>query len=203
MIKVLSRLAVCLILVEVIVADTARPEQPSCPCTGEREWWDPVCGEDGRTYSNPCEARCVHNTTVGCYGRCPCRSLCQLNCDDWGVIDCGGGSEENYNNVCVEGCDKLKIKCEGKCPAKIEPVCDEIGNSYSNAYVAKHCGKAKIKCHGRCPCDKTTCPRLCKRWSDIKSPVCGADGKTYPNGCLTKCKDIRVKCRGKCPCKEE
>ena len=50
---------------------------------------------------------------------------------------------------------------------------------------------AKADAHGICkPC---LCPYLLE-------PVCGTDGKTYPNKCSAGCDDVRVACQGICPC---
>lgn len=34
-----------------------REPQPQCICTKQ---WEPVCGINGRTYGNMCEAECAH-----------------------------------------------------------------------------------------------------------------------------------------------
>merc|ERR1711936_41601 len=47
---------------------TTTTTTPSCFCT---ENFAPVCGSDGRTYSNSCKARC-EGIRVRCKGRCPC-----------------------------------------------------------------------------------------------------------------------------------
>ena len=41
------------------VATNAQKGIKNCMCAAE---WAPVCGEDGQTYSNACEARCAKVT---------------------------------------------------------------------------------------------------------------------------------------------
>merc|ERR1712095_230655 len=43
------------------------------PCKCPR-WQRQVCGKDGKTYFNDCQARCA-NADIECYGGCPCRGL--------------------------------------------------------------------------------------------------------------------------------
>merc|ERR1711962_1559398 len=110
MIKVLFRLGVCLILVE------AADKRLSCPCT---RILDPVCGENGRSYGNPCQAQC-DATKVKCFGSCPCdKTTCPTVCkrfnDDSPVCGVDG---QTYPNGCLARCKDIRVNCKGSCPCK-------------------------------------------------------------------------------------
>jgi len=84
-------------------ADVCVPVPSGCPCVGV---FEPVCGADGRTYINACEARCVDVGVVhhGMCGDDPCA-----------LIDCAPGF------ICEQGQCLPIQECEGK---ECEP--DEI-----------------------------------------------------------------------------
>jgi len=169
--------------------------------------WDPVCGCDGRTYSNACYAA-MAGVTVDYDG--PCVKMCTGNedCDD--------------NHYCrKESCADETGVCELRpqaCPRLWDPVCGCDGKTYANECEAARAG-VNVAHKGPCPpicassgdcpvddyCRKVGCndpagacetrPMACP---DVWMPVCGCDGQTYGNACEAAAAGVNVAYPGEC-----
>jgi hypothetical protein len=168
----------------VCIEGSCRP----CVCP---DVFAPVCGVDGVTYSNACEARCAH-VEVAHEGPCE-EPSCQTDEDCPVGAICEGGTCERclciqvfapvcgvdgrtYPNACVARCAHVEVAHEGPCE---EPSCQ----------TDEDCPVGAI-CEGGA-CERCVCP-------EVFAPVCGVDGRTYPNACVARCAHVAVAHEGPC-----
>lgn len=139
----------------------------ACP-----ENYKPLCGSDGKTYSNECMFE---------YTKCSSGST-TLTVASEGECGSASSSSSGSDAACAQ---------EFACLSVIEYVCGSDGKTYNNACELKKakCQNASLtqKSTGECGtgssssgadagCTTTMCTK-------IYQPVCGSDGTTYANKC--------------------
>ncbi|XP_014674581.1 PREDICTED: papilin-like, partial [Priapulus caudatus] len=181
-----------------------RPGPRPCICTAD---YTPVCGDDGKTYSNQCALNCDKdqgkpNLKVAHPGACQ-ESLCI--CTQEYNPQCGTGGK-TYGNPCEMNCAKATLDYSGECRSRAEPfnpcrVGDPIPDPRSlldlglDSSRATSCprgyscntdiaDRAAVCCPSLSPLPIPDRPCVCTR---EYNPQCGTDGVSYGNPCELNC----------------
>ena len=105
------------------------------------------------------------------------------------VCGCDGNTYANECELLKAGVRQAK---QGDCGATEQPKACRSDADCTDSFCERQAGTCSDKLPGRCTAEPKICPQ-------IFSPVCGCDGKTYPNDCQRQSAGVSLKSQGECP----
>ncbi|GMU24391.1 MAG: hypothetical protein AMXMBFR13_44650 [Phycisphaerae bacterium] len=162
--------------------------------------WLPVCGCDGRTYSNACVAE-TSGVSIKAQGECTCTTN----------ADCAGGWYCLHPTGDCTGAGVCRPR-GNSCSGVWSPVCGCDGQTYANECHARLAGVSMAyagECSPPCSsnaecapaefcCEQSICLPRPADCDDTAEPVCGSDGATYANACRAHQAGVTVAGEGPC-----
>ncbi|XP_014210808.1 agrin-like [Copidosoma floridanum] len=183
---------------EICQLDDSR--QPACRCSEQcSSDIKPVCGSDGKTYSNECNL-----ILEACRSRMSLRTVYEGACNS-GVNPCDGANCGPQEQCAIDRFGIAKCECGPTCEPIMKPICAKGGTTYmSMCELRRQACLAKVSievayvgtCGSKGPCSEKICQwgAVCVEEGDQAicecpsctnefKPVCGDDGITYGNEC--------------------